>query len=559
MSYPPAFSRRRSPLGRVVAVLVVCVFSFFVNAGAPEVSLMEARNFVAAREIVAGGSWLLPTMNGELRLAKPPLPTWAVAALQHLTGPTENLALLRLPAALMATLLVFCCWGLARQLTANLPGEAAAPGRTAWLSALVVASSLLVVTTGREGQWDIFANGFLVGALGLLVRGWRGTGPGYASFAGAGLLLGLSILSKGPVALYGVLLPFVGSYLVSPPLGAGIRTHGRGALLAAAVALAVGVSWPLYVYWHVQPMALAVAQTEVTAWRERHVQPPWYYWNFFAFSGVWAAAALAALVVPYARPRLQAFVPYRFVLGWLVVALLLLSFVPEKKERYMLPLLPPLALLIAGMLRSWETSFARPHPARADRAWLRFWAGVLTLVCAAVPVTLAVVRLPDLTPGTVRFGLALLLGALLAAVALWAGWQLRPRPLMATSLALMSMLLGLLLPAYPRWEARRAEAGLHTLRAARLRPALRQLPWYSLEEMPVKQVWAAGRSVPLWKPATDSLPLQQLPVAVFSSARTLAQLPARWRQHLLVEAVDSFYLGRQRKDGRWFISVLRPR
>jgi 4-amino-4-deoxy-L-arabinose transferase-like glycosyltransferase len=522
---------------------------------------MESRNFVAAREMVAGGSWLIPTMNHELRLAKPPLPTWAVAAVQEVVGPTENLAWLRLPAAIMATLLVLFFWGLVRELTANRPAELEDPGRTAWLSALVLASSLLIITTGREGQWDIFANSFLVGALWLLVRGWRSVGAGYASFAGAGLLLGLSILSKGPVALYGGLLPFVGCYASRlNEARAGVRMHGRGALLAAVVALGVGCAWPLYILYHVQPAALAVAQTEVTAWRERHVQPPWYYWNFFAFSGVWVVAALSSLAVPYARRRLTPFLPYALALGWLLSSLVLLSLVPEKKERYMLPLLPPLALLATGILRYWETAFAQQQATRTDRRILRFWVGVFTVVCAAASVAMIVAKLPGFGPATLRFGIGTILCGLLAVLVVrGGGQQLRPPVLIGGSLTLVGLLITLLLPAYPLWEARREEVGLHHLRDVRQLPAITGMPWYSLQEMHVKQVWAAGQAVPLWRIPTDSLPLQQLPFAAFSDKRSTNELPVRWQQQLQIELIDSFYLGRERKDGKWYISVVKHR
>jgi hypothetical protein len=55
-------------------------FSFFINLEAHDVDLMEARNFVTAREMAVEGHWLIPTMNGELRIAKPPLPSWITAA-----------------------------------------------------------------------------------------------------------------------------------------------------------------------------------------------------------------------------------------------------------------------------------------------------------------------------------------------------------------------------------------------------------------------------------------------------------------------------------------------
>ncbi|UOQ77255.1 hypothetical protein MUN84_00495 [Hymenobacter sp. 5516J-16] len=126
--------------------------------------------------------------------------------------------------------------------------------------------------------------------------------------------------------------------------------------MAALVGVVVAGSWPLYIWLAVAPAALGVARTEIASWGDRHVQPLWYYWSFFAFTGLWALVSLASLVVPYARPRAGRFIPYLVALGWVGVGLVLLSLVPEKKERYMLPLMPPLALLVAGLLRYWETA-----------------------------------------------------------------------------------------------------------------------------------------------------------------------------------------------------------
>ncbi|MCR5890122.1 glycosyltransferase family 39 protein [Hymenobacter sp. J193] len=404
-------------VGRVVSVLLICGCNFFVHLGTPEVGLMEARNFVAAREMVAGGSWLIPTMNGALRLAKPPLPTWAVAALQTLTGPTDNLGILRLPAVCMATLLVFFFWGLARELTRLLPAEADAPGRTAWLAAVVLASSLLLITVGRDGQWDIFSNAWMVGCLWLLVRGLR-TGA-LGAYAGAGLLLGFTILSKGPVALYALLLPFLVVYFtrVGPRPGA-IAKPIVGILLFLVTGGVVGGFWPWYVWSHVQPEVLVVARVEVASWGERHVQPSWYYVNFPVFTGVWALVALVSLVVPYARQRAARYIPYVFCLGWLLVTLFLLSVVPEKKERYMLPLMLPQALLLTGLLRSWETTFRSSAASRPDRVLVGIWAGLLLVVCVALPIAMLVVALPGFTPDSLHFWLVTFVAGLLGGVCL---------------------------------------------------------------------------------------------------------------------------------------------
>ena len=74
---------------------VVCIVAFLLHREALSVNIMEARNFVTAREMVEKGNWLIPSMNGQLRLAKPPLPTWITAYVGCFLG-TENVSLLRL-------------------------------------------------------------------------------------------------------------------------------------------------------------------------------------------------------------------------------------------------------------------------------------------------------------------------------------------------------------------------------------------------------------------------------------------------------------------------------
>jgi 4-amino-4-deoxy-L-arabinose transferase-like glycosyltransferase len=557
-------SGRTHTWGRVTSVVAVCITSFFIHGGAPEISLMEARNFVAAREMVAVGSWLIPTMNGELRLAKPPLPTWSVAGLQKIIGPTEDLALLRLPAALAATLLVFFFWGLVRELTRHQPGETEDPGRTAWFGALILASSLLVITTGREGQWDIFAVSFMVGCLWLLVKGWQHSGRGWGWLAAAGVVGGMSLLSKGPVALYSLLLPFMLVYFSGyPHHRQQIRKQASGTLLGLFLMLFIGCSWPLYIYQHVAPAALGVARTEISSWGERHVKPIWFYAPFAVFTGIWAVVALVSLVWPYARPRIQRYVPYVLALGWVLVGLLLLSLIPEKKERYMLPLMPPLALLVAGMVRYWEYAVSSKCQTKADQLVLRVWGSILLIICLAVPIAMLLIDLPG-TKGP-RLWLATLgFGTLGVGVLRQVLKFPRPTLLMGASLTGMAMLLVLLLPFYPSWERRLDTTGLRHMRDIRQHLGLQQLPWYSLDTLHVKQVWAAGRAVPIWhlpgasNISAKSLPMHPLPAVVFSASAIQPRVPMAWRKAgIRVVQVDSFYLEGKKEAGYWVVGILK--
>ena len=58
---------------------------------------------VTAREMLGGGSWIEPTLNGQPRLQKTPLSYWLVASIAMVTGKVDEFAA-RLPSAVFAFL-----------------------------------------------------------------------------------------------------------------------------------------------------------------------------------------------------------------------------------------------------------------------------------------------------------------------------------------------------------------------------------------------------------------------------------------------------------------------
>ena len=156
--------------------------------------------------------------------------------------------------------------------------------------------------------------------------------------------------------------------------------------------------------------------------------------------------------------------------------------------------------------------------------------------------------------------MAMISFALLAAAFGWWGFrQYRVRVLVAGSITAMALLLALLAPAYPLWTNRRAEPGLRRIQELRRNPVLAPLPWYTFEELHIKRVWDAGRAAPRWPRTTNSVLIRPSgPVAVLSGANIAKQLPHAWRNQVRLQVVDSFYLGRQRKDGYWRVTVVKP-
>ena len=60
----------------IISIVVIVLLMLCINIDVIDVTIMEARNFITAREMLTDGNWLLTTMNGEPRYQKPPLPTW---------------------------------------------------------------------------------------------------------------------------------------------------------------------------------------------------------------------------------------------------------------------------------------------------------------------------------------------------------------------------------------------------------------------------------------------------------------------------------------------------
>ena len=336
-----------------LAILVIfTLVTFFANTGALPTDIMEERNVVTAREMVSDGNWLVPTMNGQLRLEKPPLPTWVAGAIEAMCP--NNLAAQRLAAGAMG-----CLWTWFLFLTARYIAR-----RTdyAIIATVVFLTCYNTVLMGRSATWDIYCHALMMGAIYLLLRALNEERDYRWQLPLAGLFLGLSWLSKGPVSFYTLLLPFLLSIVTLPS----ITTRGKWPYLGImlGVAVVVGGWWYAYLLIMHGDAVTAVMAKETGAWTNHNVRPWWYYWRFFLEMGAWALPALAALALTYWKHHITMKRTYLITFSWTVGSLVLLSLMPEKKMRYLLPSLAPCALLVACLLTHLKDTLAS---GKADR------------------------------------------------------------------------------------------------------------------------------------------------------------------------------------------------
>lgn len=325
--------------------------TFFANIGSLPTDIMESRNIVTAREMVSDGCWLVPTMNGELRLEKPPLPTW-VAGVAEMAFP-RCLAAQRVAAGAMGCVWTLFLFLLVRWVCLRDHPDVADDLPVA--TVVVFLTCYNVVLMGRSATWDIYCHAFMMAAIYYLTRALYEERHCRQRFALAGLLMGLSFMSKGPVSFYALLLPYL-IMLVALPRPA-MKGKWKWAGLMIGVAVVVGGWWYAYLLIAHPEEVKAVMAKESGAWTHRNVRSWWYYWRFFLEMGAWALLMLAALAFTYWKRHITLKREYLLSITWAVASLVLLSLMPEKKMRYLLPTLAPCSIVVACLLVHFKMCF----------------------------------------------------------------------------------------------------------------------------------------------------------------------------------------------------------
>ena len=304
------------------------------------VSIMEARNFISAREMLTDNNWILTTMNGEARYEKPPLPTWITALFGYVFGISSVLAL-RWPALLFLASIGISIYLLSKQLDLSKSHSV--------INGFIALTSFYIIGITIEAPWDIYAHGFMLMALYQLFQLLYRAKTSIIHSLLFVLFLAGSILSKGPVSLYVVFLPFVIAYGIAYKFKGG-PIHFLKLISLLVFGTLLGGWW----YFHVRiadpETFIAIAERETSNWSSYNVRPFYYYWSFFIQSGLWTIPAFISLLYPYLKTRVSHLKAYRFSFFWTLIAVLLLSIIPEKKSRYLMPVLIPLAINIGFYL-----------------------------------------------------------------------------------------------------------------------------------------------------------------------------------------------------------------
>ncbi|MEM9025103.1 MAG: hypothetical protein AAGB22_15255, partial [Bacteroidota bacterium] len=344
-------------------------------------------------------------------------------------------------------------------------------------------------------------------------RGWHQRQRAPGTFAAAGALMAASIMSKGPVPVFALLLPYLVAYLIAFG-GSRIRKHWSGALLAGLVALVLGTAWSVWVYWKAPELLEAVALKESNSWVERHQRPFYFYLHFPIFTGIWVLFMSAALIPPYARKRFGGKRDFRFLMTWVLLALVLISAVPTKKERYLLPLFVPMALCISALLRYLIKAYRKHQEDRWDRLLVGLHGWILGLGLILAPAGFYHFLF---APGTIGLTLMIVFSAVavLTGIALLVFLRQRAiQRMVFASVFTVAFVTVLLLPYLPRLYYQYPE--FRDVGDVQHISEVMAHPFYSPTEFNMKLVWAVGKPVVPLDLTRSDWP-QRLPMTFFSA------------------------------------------
>ncbi len=388
-----------SPRHLLALIAAACLLLWNLNY-APVWNPDEGRYISASLEMIepldgTPPDWIVPHLNTIARLNKPPLVYWSAAAMFKIFG--VHVPVARLASALAAVGVLALLFLLGRKMFNRQTGVLAA---VAW------ATCVLPFTMGRMLSTDMQLAFSMTLALVGLYWALAAPQPGsddsirrsWLGFLIGGFGLGLALLSKGPVGLG---LPLIIAF-VWMLLACGKATFRlpviAGVLGAMTLAIAMATPWYLAVN-RVEPQFISQFLLgenigRLTGGKFYHnAKPFWFYipviliaalpWSVFLWPALRNLLADFKTRRTAATPETHSANARLFLWIWVVAVIGLFSLSSTKLITYILPALPPLALLIA------QTFFHKQEDQAYTRIMQRaagFTAGILLLLGILLPL-----------------------------------------------------------------------------------------------------------------------------------------------------------------------------
>jgi 4-amino-4-deoxy-L-arabinose transferase-like glycosyltransferase len=314
--------------------VIVAAIVFFWGLGSMDLlSLNEGRRALAIQEMVSSGNWLLPHLNGELYLTKPPLLYWLSSSLGCIWGVNEWT--LRLPSALAAIAVLIMVYRYALQQS----------GKWAALFAVqLLIANLGFAMLGRRAEIEMLLTALCVGSL-LSALQYIQSQSSKNWIILSYLLLALALMTKGPLVILLVTLPLLiaAIYSKNPHIKA-VLLSGRGWLIF----LVVGLTWYVIVSWQLGfDIWATIAKRDMLDKMQSESAKPilsylaWIAVDFMLLIGLFLVGVKEFFKQQFQQSR------QLVLLAATILPLIIFSLFSNKHAKYLLPIYPLIAILLA--------------------------------------------------------------------------------------------------------------------------------------------------------------------------------------------------------------------
>lgn len=304
----------------IFILLIISFFAFLSVIWVKEVDIMEARNFISAREILDSSDWWATTLNGQFRFEKPPFPTW-LTALTMLITHSKSEFILRIPNALISIFTVIFLYISTLRIKKDRV--------FAFLCSFILITCFMFIKIGAENTWDIYTYAFaFCASLSLYIYMQENLKKDLFLTI---IFLILSFLSKGPVGFYSLFIAFIIAYIFNNPKEKWKRKI-KFIFLAVIVAFAISSIWAMSMYLNHNDYFLKVMKKESSTWSTKHSRSIFFYLDYFVYMGTWIFfSVFAFLKVPKNKEDKIFYI-------WNIISLIFISIIQMKKKRYGLPI-----------------------------------------------------------------------------------------------------------------------------------------------------------------------------------------------------------------------------
>lgn len=324
-----------------ILLIIICLFTFFSGIGSYGLlDKDEPRYAGSALEMLESNNYIVPKFNFQNRFDKPVLFYWLIASSYKLFGVSDFTS--RLPSAICATLCVFFTWYVAKIVFGRICGL---------ICALVLLSSIEFVLLGRRAATDVTLCLFFSGSLYSLFLSYYLKDIKIKIFWTilAGVFVGLSILTKGPV---GFLLPIIVLTLFLFFRKNVNLKHLKIYFLISVIAIFVALPWYLLVHFvtsgeFTKQFFFEHNFKRFTSVVGEHPGPIWFYipvmlGGFMPWSLIFIGAVINLTKRLFSRHFNKLLL---FSFSWIIAVFFFFSLSTTKLATYILLIFPPLSLV----------------------------------------------------------------------------------------------------------------------------------------------------------------------------------------------------------------------